>query len=82
MTRQYCEKPSLKWFILHKNKSESKRKCNMMQAQQTDMNQINYKKDHFDEINKKLNAEKYKCPSIALTAIALIWKWEKHVSFL
>jgi len=44
----------------------------MMQAQQTGMNQINYKKDHFDEINKKLNAEKYECPSIALTAIALI----------
>ena len=48
----------------------------MMQAQQTGMNQINYKKDHFDEINKKLNAEKYESPSIAL-----IWKWEKHVSF-
>jgi len=25
--------------------------------------------------NKKLNVEKYECPSIALTAIALIWKW-------
>jgi len=44
----------------------------MMQPQQTDMNQINYRKDHFDEINKKLRAEKYECLSIALTAIALI----------
>ena len=42
----------------------------MMQAQPTGMIQINYKKDHFDEINKKLNVEKYECPS--LTAIALI----------
>jgi len=48
------------------------RKCNMIQPQQTDMNQINDKKDHFDEINKKLNAKKYECPSIALTAVALI----------
>jgi len=44
----------------------------MMQAQPTGMIQFNYKKSHFDEINKKLNAEKYECPSIALTAIALI----------
>jgi len=44
----------------------------MMQPQQTGMNQINYTKDHFDEINKKLSAEKYECPLIALTAIALI----------
>jgi len=43
-----------------------------MQAQQTGMTQINYKKNHFDAINKKLNAEKCECPSIALTAIALI----------
>jgi len=44
----------------------------MMLAQPTGMIQINYKKDHFDEINKKLNVEKCECPSIALTAIALI----------
>jgi len=29
------------------------------------------KKDHFDEINKKLNAEMIECPSIEGTAIAL-----------
>jgi len=52
----------------------------MMQAQLTGMIQINHKKDHFDEINKKLNVEKYEGPSIALTAIALIWKWWK-ISF-
>jgi len=44
----------------------------MMQAQPTGMIQINYKKDHFEELNKKLNVEKYESPSIALTAIALI----------
>jgi len=47
----------------------------MTQAQPTGMIQINYKEDYFDEMNKKLNVEKYECPSIALTAIALIWKW-------
>jgi len=52
----------------------------MMQAQPTGMIQINYKNDHFDEINKKFNVEKYECPSIALTAIALIWN-EKQISF-
>ena len=41
-----------------------------MQAQPTGMNQIDYKKDQ----KKKLSVEKYECPSIALTAIALIWK--------
>jgi len=44
----------------------------MMQAQPTGMIQINCKKDHFDKINKKLNVEKHECPSIALTAFALI----------
>jgi len=44
----------------------------MTQAQPTGMIQINYKEDYFDEMNKKLNVKKYECPSIALTAIALI----------
>jgi len=52
----------------------------MMQAQPTGMIQINYKKDRFDEINKKLNVEKYECPSIALTATALIWN-DKKIPF-
>jgi len=44
----------------------------MMQAQPTGMIQINYDKRSLQRNKRKLNVEKYECPSIALTAVALI----------
>jgi len=41
----------------------------MMEVQPTGMNPINYKKDHFDEIHKKVNAEESEFPSIAIALI-------------